>query len=490
VQVQNTNRISIGNNPRARLIDNAALPFIVGTVLIVVLGGLTSFNPLLGLTSILVLFLWILVAPRPILIAYGLTLLFPLTGGLARGAVLPFLRIPQALLLLGFILFLLAKPSALGKSRLTAIDLAFVFLMFSEAVFPVLAIYFRGEYLNLNDTNNVYGGSPLQTLLGPIQYYLLYRIIVSSIDSEKQIKTLINISFITSNIVSIFGIMERFIPSVRNFIQTYYPTIVQGSTTPLDELRITSTLGHFSGLAAYLVFTLILALACYTAKGTIKISLPLLAATTVFDSIALILTGTFAGWIGLVVGIVAVLLLIRRVPKLFILVIIGIVLAALIFQSFLSSRLNNELGAGNAQGLVPQSLAFRIQLWQNLFLPAIGQHLLFGSGPDPVALKYWPSEESQYLLFLLRGGIFYLLGYLLLIAMGINVCRQKIKSRSKEASYPVAIALLVIFLVLNVMNMSGEYFTYVGGTQTLWTLFAIVVASRQLKDVWLKDSNL
>jgi hypothetical protein len=34
---------------------------------------------------------------------------------------------------------------------------------------------------------------------------------------------------------------------------------------------------------------------------------------------------------------------------------------------------------------------------------------------------------------------------------------------------------------INVMNVSGEYFTYVGGTQVLWMLLAIVVASKQFQ---------
>lgn len=130
---------------------------------------------------------------------------------------------------------------------------------------------------------------------------------------------------------------------------------------------------------------------------------------------------------------------------------------------------------------MPQSFAFRIQLWQDLFLPAIGQHLLLGSGPAPAVLNYWSTEESQYLFVLLRGGLFYLFSYILLIGVAMATCWREIKSKSRDASYWVAIALLVILIVLNVMNVSGQYFTYVGGTQTLWMLLAIVVASRQFK---------
>src|SRR5689334_18656226 len=104
--MENANKALHWNNPLARRIDNGRPTLVVGIVLIVVLAGLTAFNPPLGLTSTLVLFLWVLVAPKPVLIVYGLALILPLTAGLSRGALVPFLRLGQALLVLALILFL------------------------------------------------------------------------------------------------------------------------------------------------------------------------------------------------------------------------------------------------------------------------------------------------------------------------------------------------------------------------------------------------
>jgi len=471
------------NNPLARRLDSVQPTLmIVGIVLTMILVGLTSFNPFLGMTSALVLLLWVLVTPRPILIVYGLVLILPLTGGLARGAVVPFLRVGQALLVLAFILFLFARSSPLGKSRLTAIDLAFALFFLSEAVFPILALYSRGEHLNLNDTNNIYGVTPLQTLLGPLQYYLLYRIVVATISSEKHIKTILELSFIASIIVSTIGILEKILPPIRTFIETYYPPV--GPTTFSDfEVRIASTLQFYNGLASYLDFAIILALTCYAAGKRLRIHPLFLATTILLSSIALVLTGTFAAWIGLAVGAISVFILIGHVPKLAIFILFGTALAAIIFQPFLLARLDQQLGVGAAQGLLPQSLAFRIRLWQDLFLPAIGQHLLFGAGPAPAVLQIWSVEESQYLHLLLRGGLFFLFSYLLLIGVAMTTCWRQFKSNSGDASYPVAIALLAILVALSIMNVSNEYFTLAGGTQIIWMLLAIVVAGRQFRSV-------
>lgn len=450
-----------------------------------ILAGLSTLNPFIGVFGSLLVLLMAILIPRPILIVYGLTLALPLTGGLARGAIIPVLRVGQALLVLGFIFFVLAKPSRLGKYRLTMIDLVFAIFVLTEAVFPVLALSYNGDQINIFAYNDVLGQSPLQVLLGPVQYYVLYRIVVATISSDRQIKKVLELSFIVSIIVSVIGILEKLVGPVRTFIVANYPPISQSATVSDTELRIASTLQHFSGLGAYLTFTLILALTCYTVQGKMKISRQLLAATFLFDSIALVLTGTIAAWIGLVVGVAAVFFLIRRIPKTVILVLIGVILAVIIFQPFIADRLNFQFGSGNSQGFIPESLAFRIMLWRQIFLPAIAQKLLFGAGPAPTALNSWPAEESQYFFVLLRGGLPYFLSYLLLLGTAIAVCWRQIKNNDDDASRPVAISLIAIIISISVMNLSGEYFTYVGGTQTIWTLLAIVVASWQLKKLAL-----
>src|SRR5713226_10739867 len=84
-KMENVNKSLHWNNPLARHVSNLQPTLIVGIVLVVILAGLTSFNPLLGIMSALVLFLLVLVLPRPILIVYGLALMTPLTGGRAPG---------------------------------------------------------------------------------------------------------------------------------------------------------------------------------------------------------------------------------------------------------------------------------------------------------------------------------------------------------------------------------------------------------------------
>src|SRR5437588_2376596 len=479
--MQSESRVQPWYNPVTGWTKYVQPVLIAGLGLALVLGGLAALNPLLAIAAALLLLLLVVVLPRPVLIVYGLGLTQPLVGGMARGAGIPFLRLGQALLLAGFILFLLAKTGRLGKSRLTAIDLAFVLYFLAESVFPVLAILYRGDPLNLYTADAFTGTTGLQTFLGPIQYYLLYRIVVATISSEKQIKMVLSLSFVSSIIVSVIGILQKLhVGPVRAILDTYYPTINLGYTVPDYELRITSTLASYSGLAAYLSFTIIVALACYTMQKQLKISSLLIGATLLFDSIALILTGTFSPLFGLAIGALIVFMLMRRVPRLVFFVLLGIIIAGIIFWPFISDRIVGWIGGGPGQGFFP-TYASRIRLWKDLFLPAIAQHIWFGSGPAPAALQYWPSEESQYFALLLKGGIFDLLSYLLLMGVAIAACWRQIKSDHESAGRVVVIATLAILVAINVMNVSAVYFTYVGGTQVLWTLLAIVVGTGQLK---------
>src|SRR5437588_5335763 len=99
--MENANKVQHRDNSIASCIDYIRPTLIVGIVLIVMLAGLASINPNLGIMSAMLLFLLVLVVPRPVLIVYGLALIMPLVGGLARGAVVPVLRLGRAVVVFG-----------------------------------------------------------------------------------------------------------------------------------------------------------------------------------------------------------------------------------------------------------------------------------------------------------------------------------------------------------------------------------------------------
>lgn len=472
--MENVNKGRPWNWLAARRVNNTQILLVAGFGIVVILSSLSVLNPSVAILSALLVLIIAVIAQRPVLIVYALTLILPLTGGLARGAIIPILRLPQALVILGFILVILAKPSCLGKVRLTTMDLVFAIFVLTEDVLPVLALYYHGDQLNFGDSQVI------EALLRPFQYYILYRTVVAVVTSEKQIKTLLKLILLASIFVSIIGILQGMgIGPVRTFLQTYYPPPPNIPSYILATSRIGSTTAYYSALGAYLSFTLIIALLCYATQQTLKISSWLIAASILFDSIALVLTGTFTAWIGLAIGGAIVFIFTRRLPSVSVFVLIGfaIIVILIVFHSFIIDRLNEQLGAATAQGFVPSSFAYRIRLWTEETLPIIRQNLLFGVGPAPANAF----EDSQYISLLLEGGVCYLLGYLLLMAVAIACCLYQIKSRADDIGRQLAIATFAILVAMNIMNISEEYFTYVGASQILWTLLAIIVANGQIK---------
>jgi len=454
-------------------VNNTQTLLMLALALIVILSSFSVLFPSIAILSSLLVLIIAMIEPRPILIVYVLTLVLPLTGGLARGAIVPIFRLPQALLLLGFFLVLVARASLQGKLRLSSMDLVFGIFLLSEDVLPVLALYYHGDHLNFNDSQVI------QALLRPFQYYVLYRIVVALVTSEKQIKIVLKLILLTSIFVSIIGILQGIgVGPVKTFLQTYYPPPDNTPAYIANTSRIGSTTGYYSALGAYLAFTLIIALVCYASQRTLRISPWLIVTTILLDSIALILTGTFTVWIGLAIGGAIVFILNGHLPRMTIFVLIGLALVVIVtvFHSFIIDRLNEQLGASTSQGLVPSSFAYRIRLWKEDTLPIISHNLLFGVGPAPANAF----EDSQYIALLLEGGISYLLGYLLLMGVALAFCWYQIKKGAKDAARQVAIATFAILIAMNIMNISEEYFTYVGASQTFWTLLAIVVASRQI----------
>lgn len=454
---------------------------LVGLAMAVTLSGITSWNILVGLGCGIMLLLMAWLLPRPNLIAYLVIALYPFTGGLERGGVIPGLRGAQMMLAIGFFLFIFSRPSPQGKSRVSLIDFAFFLTLLTSSVFPVLALYFRGDNIGTDDVG--YGQTPLQLLVGPLQYYILYRMIVAIISSQKQVRTVLSLLFATSIIVSILGILQKFgVGPVRDFLSTYYPTPDFGMEVSDVNQRITSTLVNWAALGAYLCVTLLIALACYVNRDMIKISPRLLALTVLFDVIALVLTGTMVAWISLVVCGALVFKLSGKwpSPKVMLAGGIGVAIAVVVFMPFLQGRFEEQVGQGASNSFLPASIDFRVTAWTQIFLPAIADNLAFGEGPAPKALNYWPTEESQYLFLLLRGGLPNFISYWFLMGVGFVYSFKLLRRRTGGAERPLAIGTIAILVAINIMNLTAVYFTAFGATQIIWMMLAMVVGCRQL----------
>src|SRR5206468_3566711 len=118
-------------------------------------------------------------------------------------------------------------PTRQSRLRLTLVDGGFFLYFVGGSVLPVLALLARGG--EISTSTNWYGQNDLQLLLGPLQFYLLYRIIVASFDDERQVARGVMLLLISTAIVSALGIMQKAgVAGVPALLDEYFPTVSQG----------------------------------------------------------------------------------------------------------------------------------------------------------------------------------------------------------------------------------------------------------------------
>jgi O-antigen ligase len=111
---------------------------------------------------------------------------------------------------------------------------------------------------------------------------------------------------------------------------------------------------------------------------------------------------------------------------------------------------------GLARGsILPQTLQFRIEVWERDFFPLINSNFIDGFGPIVATQGLFPHSESMYVSLLLRGGIVLLLVFAAMIL--VSFWRMRVLSASSPDKYVAAtaqaagffIACLVISMVIH-----------------------------------------
>jgi hypothetical protein len=442
------------------------------------------FGPL-ALCAIVVLgWIALLVWARPQWATYLLAVVFPLTAGIVRLPQLAHLRPNEFLLILLFGLVVLRLLALrLPLPRFTWFDAAALALILGGTLIPIATLFGRGQPLE---------SSVLIVALGPIKNYLVFltmRLALSRID---YVRRALAIMVVTSGIVSLIGIAQALrVSFVIHFLTTYYPT-VQVLENAQATIRITSVIGGWNDFASYLCFVLIVSIAVAAARVSI-LPRSLFNGVVALDIVALLITGSFASILGLVAGLCMLGLLFRKNTQMVrLLALIGVSMlgAVLVFAPLVAMRLQNQFGGGN-QGILAQSLVYRLYLWQTYFLPAIARQPLFGVGLVIPPSIPWPTTDSGYLDLLFSGGVVYLLCYGYFTWCCVRGSRQVFRRFEPETLGPtspnavvaaLAASGLTITLILLGMNISEAYFTYTAAASVFWMALAAAVAVPRLRE--------
>jgi PST family polysaccharide transporter len=144
--------------------------------------------------------------------------------------------------------------------------------------------------------------------------------------------------------------------------------------------------------------------------------------------------------------------------------------------SFLAHRLGAQFSTTAGTGrpaFIPQTLGFRWQVWTGQYIPAILQRPITGWGVILPHSIRWPNPESQYIGYLIEGGV------PLLVMFGFlfdgMICEAKRVTRSLDhVDRALGEALLVTVVLLGVVNFNWPFLSNGGMPQMLWCLFALL----------------
>jgi len=397
-----------------------------------------------------------------------------LTTGLGRGTIIPVLRPNEAILLVvvsGLALHYLPRRQ---RHPITALDLAVVaYTVGVVLISSLVLILSRSPYLFNSDT--------LRAVLSPLQLLLVY-VIYSRVDlTSRAIRVILNLTMLASVFVSLLAVAELAdLPSVRNFVATYYPPPVNLYNAFEPGYRPISTLGHYSAVGAFATVNYMLALTLSTMRhpGFPKLWLSLVMVVNIGGLVASL---TWAPLLALPLVTVLVLWYGHHLPRQLGLTMAALAVAMVLFWPAVSARgvAQGVLSSAGQNLAIPESFAYRIRVWQAFFVPALAESPLFGTGtviPSEVPTPLTNFVDNEYLREGFRAGI---AGITLLLTMFATVAIVAWRSRGSPDPMrrSLAAACLAMVLFFAFVGLTAEYLFFAGVSQEFAMLLGLFSAS-------------
>lgn len=384
--------------------------------------------------------------------------------------------VSMVLIVTALVAVLAPVPLAIvGKIRLGPVDIAFLLFI---GVRCAVELFNAGEL-----RHDVFSG----TLILPLMSYLAFVIGRQVAFTREHAIAFLRGVALPAIFVSLLAVAQVInLPGIADFILSNVSAGGYERRYTLGyEIRGTSTIGHHTALGGYLVC--IAAVVCVDLLLSKRASgrLPLLPMLVLpFVLVGQVTTLTFAtiALTGAIVLLTFLKLGLR--PLLVIGVAVGGLAAWSLFGAALEERVGNQTAdrAGSTFAWLPETIAYRADIWVAETIPAIAQRPLTGWGLDVYASaeKAWPlrpsslmwlSPESEYMRTLVTGGAISLFAEVLLFgAVALVIARS-----ARVVGTPVKTPVWTLFIGLLVISIIHSHFANPGVPYPFWLLIGLVV---------------
>ncbi len=458
-------------------------------------GVATAYKPKIGIALVIGIAGALVVLRRLEIGGLLLVSVAPDLSGLRRGFPIPSLRLTEALTagVATLVFLFLRRSRAVPWTRVEWLAVAFSLGGFAIGLYDAHRL---GAHLGFQD----YG-----TLIGPFQFFLLFRSIRVVMHSERWRNRALRVFLYSSVPVSLLAIAQQLkVPKVRSFVVTMTGSdVLVGPGSGYSSFnRATGPFPHWTPLAGYLTVILVLSLCIVMQRDFDPLPRRRLYTVMVLDAIAMAFTAELSAIIGMVLALILIGAMTHQLRRILEVAAVVVLMVSMIVGPFLASRIQAEYTkkAGTSHSsLIPQTIEFRLSIWDHQYFPAIGDRPVLGYGVVNPPMVDWPATESQYVTILERGGAV-LMGLYIALMLGLASAGFVIfRSIDDPLARVTGLSVAVMVIILVPMNSIFPYFEDSGLPQALWVLVGISMACVRGRlpsigsarmDAWLRRSAM
>ncbi|HTZ30353.1 MAG TPA: hypothetical protein VMC83_40545 [Streptosporangiaceae bacterium] len=443
-----------------RLVDGALLLGPIGV------GVLLNVKVKYGLLAVAVLAIIGLVIARPVIAAYALILLTPLTVGINAGAVIPVLRPNEALIVLfgiGISLRWLMglRSGAFRWPAIDRVDVTIIALGITSSALPLAMMAVRQRAITEDDL-----------LYCVVIWKLLaeYVIVRSVVKTREQALRCLVLSMASAAVVCVIGMLQALhLFGVPGLLAKYYaPNEV---TAPLSDGRGSSLLGLPAAVADLAILNLGIAVAMLLRGYPRRLWLGGLAALFALGVIA---AAEFSTLIGLIVALAALMAITKAGRIAAYAVPVGLVGGVLLWPV-----IQTRLGGFNSDTGLPVSWLNRLYNLRTYFWPVLFSDNNWILGVRPSARIATDTRqygyvwiESGYTWLLWGGGIPLLASYIAFVAAVVKKCWRH--AQRADPAGVIATALAAATCSQAVLMVFDPHLTYRGSGDMFFLVLALV----------------
>lgn len=405
----------------------------------------------------------------PLVGAVLLATLVPISSGLATGLPVPHVRLSEAVIgVVGLTLIAGARREcAVPWRTLDWVLLGYGLCWAAFGVYGDLALH---QHLSISEWGTVFG---------QLQFFFVYRGIRVAVRTPEERRIVVGWLLLAAAPVACLALLQKAgAPGVEHFVVKITGGLTGGSaaTGTGTVSRVTGPFVNWAALAGYLLPVLLVLVASALARIEVR-RRSMFVATGLLCALALALTVEQSAIVCLAVGLFVLARRYDRTGRLTRWLVIGVLAVTVAASPVLVSRLVHELSASAGTGRVrwiPQTVSFRWSVWTRQYLPAIGARPLTGYGVVLPSSVHWVYPESQYVSFLIEGGVPMLLAFgVLAWAMFDGALAAARTSDPFARALGLSLAVAVVSMV--VMDTMWPFLSNGGMPQVLWCLMALTV---------------